>query len=94
LVATENATESVHNIKVLDNPNNTGIFKIQIDAPAEIYPIRTEITDITGKIIAKNKFLDNNIEIAIENKTAGFYVLTIFDKNNQKIGTQKLVISK
>jgi trimeric autotransporter adhesin len=94
LVATENIAENAYNIKVLDNPNNTGIFKIQTDIPAEIYPIRTEISDITGKIITKNKFSDNNIEIAIENKMAGFYVLMLFDKNNQKIGTQKLVISK
>jgi hypothetical protein len=94
LVATENTAENAYSIKVLDNPNNTGIFKIQADLPSEIYPIRTEISDITGRVIAKNKFSDNNIEIAIENKTAGFYVLTIFDKNNQRIGTQKLVISK
>jgi hypothetical protein len=92
LVATENTAENAYNIKVLDNPNNTGIFKIQTDVPSEIYPIRTEISDITGRIVAKNKFSANNIEIAIENKTAGFYVLTIFDKNNQRIGTQKLVI--
>lgn len=94
LVATENTPENAYDIKVLDNPNSTGIFTIQTNAPSEVFPIRTEVSDISGKIIAKNRFSDNNILINIENNTAGFYVLTLLDKNNQKIGTQKLVISK
>jgi hypothetical protein len=80
------------NIKILPNPTD-GKFVLQINS-LEAKETVVEISDLSGKIVFKEKFISNNSSlnetIQINNATKGIYQITII--NNGVSITEKLIV--
>ncbi len=88
-------TNYIRRITILPNPVKSQ-YRIRFNAfESEIY--RVQISNATGQLILQKTIhitQPDQVELMYVNSamTAGMYWLTVYDKNNQKIGTEKIFI--